>query len=168
MKSSHGIQPSLVKQYIYCPVIPWIISKYCIVEPVSDSMVLGREKHDQEKQVRVRGKYGVAVIDEITEDREGRVIVEKKIFRSRSIHRYIVQAITQYILASGKIKCIRKIIVENGGYKHVIRITDDLVDEVKKVIDKYLEIIERDDPPKTIMDKKKCSICWYRRFCPYH
>ncbi len=168
MRSSLGLQPSLVKQYVYCPVIPWIINKYGVTEPPTDSMALGKEEHNEEKQVRVKGGYGVAVLDELMEEPDGKVIVEKKTFRSRSIHRYLAQVITQYLIASEKIQGIRKAVIVNGDRRHEFKVTDDLVEEVKRIIYNCLKAMEDDKPPKPTVDKRRCSICWYRRFCPYH
>ena len=168
MRSSLGLQPSLIKEYVYCPVIPWIINKYGVVEPLTDSMAIGREEHDASRQVRVKGKRGVAILDELIEKRDGKVIIERKIFRSHSIHRYLAQVITQYLIALEKINGIKEIILINGEDKHVFEITDDLVEEVKKIIGNCLKSMEDDKPPEPTVDRRRCGFCWYRRFCPYY
>ena len=167
MKSALGVQPSLVKEYVYCPVIPWIISRYGVVEPMTDSMRLGREEHDETRQLRVRSRHGVAVIDELVEEEGGYVIVEKKAFRSRSIHRYVLQVVTQYMIASEKIRGIRKLVLVNGDRRHELEVTDNLVEETRLFIEKLLRTLESDRPPQPTTDKWKCRMCWYRRFCPY-
>jgi len=165
--ASETAQPSLVKQYVYCPLIPWIMLKYGVVEPATDSMRLGRGEHDSSKQVRVKSRRGVAVLDSVVEECGRLVIVEKKAFRSRSIHRYVVQIAVQYLVASGKLPGIRKAVLVNGDREHVIELSGDLLAEVEMLLERAARAVESDRPPQPTTEAWKCSVCWYSRFCPY-
>jgi len=162
-----GVQPSQAKQYVYCPVIPWIMVKYGVVEPTTDSMKLGREDHDSGKQVRVKSKRGVAVLDSVVEENGRPVIVEKKAFRSRSIHRYVVQVAVQYLVASEKLPGVRKAVLVNGDREHVIELSGDLIAEVEMLLERVARAVESDRPPQPTTEAWKCGMCWYSRFCPY-
>ncbi|MET1159368.1 MAG: CRISPR-associated protein Cas4 [Thermoprotei archaeon] len=164
-----GLQPVLVKQYVYCPVIPWIIAKYGVCEPPTDSMVLGLEEKTTsgEGQVRIRTRRGATRIDEIVEYNGSQAIIEHKKYRSRSIHRYLVQAMTEYLIARDAIEDIEYIVLDNGGDKRVFRIEEDLIEETEKIIEKYMKTINSDKPPQPVRNPAKCKWCWYSRFCPY-
>ena len=168
-KSAPGVQPSLVKDYVYCPVIAWIRVKYGVTEPPTDSMKMGRENKVESGrgQVRVRGREGTAVIDEIVESREGKVLVERKAFRTKSIHRYLVQALTEYVIASNTITGIKAIKLVVESRERMYTVTDSLVDEARAVLELYKESIENDKPPNPVTSRWKCRYCWYKRFCPY-
>jgi len=130
-------------------------------------MRIGREKHDPGKQVRFKSKRGVAILDGIVEENGEFIIIERKAFKSRSVHRYIVQIITQYLIASEKIAGIRKAVLINGDRIHVFEINRDLILEVGMILERMIKAIEKDRPPPATTETWKCSVCWYSRFCPH-
>jgi len=82
--------PWLIKQYIYCPVIPWLIVNFGVHEPSTESMKQGNEEKEAKGlgQVRIRSrKYNIqCVVDEVLYDSKGKpIIVEYKKFKPKSI-----------------------------------------------------------------------------------
>jgi len=134
---------------------------------MTDSMRIGRDAHSDVDQVRVRSGDGVALLDMIVKDNDIYVIVEKKAFRSSSIHRYVVQLVSQYLVALNKFSGIRRVVLVNGDDKREFELSSDLVEEVKLLINRMEKSLESDKPPPPTTDVWRCTICWYRRFCPY-
>lgn len=165
------ITPTLVKQYIYCPVIPWIIMNYNVEEPATNSMEIAKQEQRVEKgrgQIHIHSNKGYTIIDEIIKTKHGEVLVERKRFKSKSIHRYVAQALTQYIIAKNKIKNIREIIIDNGGEKHTIPINQQNTKQAKEIIKKLEETINNEKPPSPTTNPTKCRTCWYKKYCPYN
>jgi len=165
------INPTLVKQYLYCPVIVWITSKLGVVEPVTDSMRLGREATKPPEgrgQVYVSTHRGAAVLDELVEEGKFRVIIERKAYRSHNASRYTAQAVTAYLIVSERIPGIRRarITVENRVLE--LELSEDLVRDVENIVKLVEEVVKSDKPPSTKPNPKKCTSCWYRKYCPHH
>lgn len=166
---SKGLTPSMVKQYIYCPIIPWIMSIYNAVEPPTDSMRMGKEMTNIEGRgcVKAVSKLGTAIIDEVIDEGRGKKIVEHKAYKSRSMHRYVAQALTQYLIIREKAPGVRKITVNCGGREVTLVITQDHVSELMQLMNRLENALESEKPPPMSVDKWKCRSCWYSRLCPY-
>lgn len=168
--SEKCISPSLVKQYIYCPVIPWIMSTYNLVEPVTDSMRLGREKHEGKPCTMVidPSNNAVAVVDEVRTDGNVHVIVEYKAYPTRSIHRYVEQLKTQAYIVKRRYKHVRKAVLDIDGYgRIVLEITETMLKDAEMLLHKVATVISSEKPPPPTTNTRYCRICWYRKFCPY-
>lgn len=166
-----GVSPWLVKEYIYCPMIPWIISKYGVVEPPTESMIQGLEEKASkgEGQVRLRSRrYGMTcIVDEVVVDKKGKpVIVEHKKFKPKKHLRYKMQLLAQVLIAQETLGPIRKAVLVMGGKKIEYTFTSDDLELVKRVIREVKAAIDSDKPPAINPDPRKCYSCWYKRFCP--
>jgi len=164
--------PWLVKQYIYCPVIPWIIVNYGVQEPPTESMKQGKEEVEAkgEGQVRIRSrKYGFqCVVDEVKYDSKGKpVIVEYKKFKPKKHLRYKIQLLTYALIAQETIGPIRKAILIMKTKKIEYEITDENLKLAKRILKETEKTINKEKPPTPKINPKKCSSCWYRKFCPY-
>jgi CRISPR-associated exonuclease Cas4 len=165
------VNPTLVKQYVYCPVIPWIVAKLGVVEPPTDSMLLGREAArppEGRGQVYVKTRRGAVVIDEVVEERGSKVIVEKKAYRSHNASRYTAQVVASYLLAREALQGVRRARLVVGDEVKELELSDDLVKDVERVVESLRRVVESDKPPQTRPEPARCSSCWYRRFCPHH
>jgi len=161
--------PSMVKQYIYCPVIPWINSVYGIYEPVTDSMRIGREKSVEKGvgQVRVSSNGSTTVIDELVREGGEYILVEYKTFKSKSIHRHLAQALAAYIIASRKIPGVKKIRLSMEGKTITITPSQQQIEEIAQIIERTKQATTSDKPPPPTTNRSKCQKCWYRKICPY-
>lgn len=167
-----AVSPSMVKQYIYCPVIPWIIAKYNMYEPPTDSMILGSlpEKPVEERgQVLVRSRKhrASALIDEVRVVGNKTILIEYKKYPARSIHRYLEQLKTEALIAQESIGPIHrvKLVISNEEKEYFL--TRDFLEDAERILVKLLDTTTRDSPPQPIRNPKICSSCWYKRFCPY-
>ena len=171
-KREVAISPSMVKQYVYCPVIPWIMAKYNLQEPQTDSMILGAVP---EKPVEDRGQILVksrkhrasTIIDEVRIINNETTLIEYKKYPTKSIHRYLEQLKTEALIAQESIGPIRrvKLIINNKEREYVL--TEDFIEDAGRILDKLLGILARDSPPQPVRNTKICSSCWYKKFCPY-
>lgn len=118
-------------------------------------------------QIKVSSKRGVAVIDEILELGEYRVIVERKTYKSYNKSRYVAQVISSYIIAKEKIHKVRKAIIEIEEWRRELDLDEDVVKDIELVMENTRKIINDDKPPRPI-DMRKCTTCWYRKFCPFN
>jgi len=165
------VTPSTIKQYSYCPVIPWIQTWFKIQEPYTDSMLLGREAYTQLKgrgQVYVSTRKGATVLDEVVKEKKYCVIVERKAFKSHNYSRYVEQAATSYLIAREKMQRVRKLRLEVQGVAKEIELTEDLIHDVEGIVESASKTLASEKPPHTRPDPRKCSSCWYKRFCPLH
>ncbi|MCX8199829.1 MAG: CRISPR-associated protein Cas4 [Sulfolobales archaeon] len=163
------LTPSMIKQYLYCPIIPWIMNTYNAIEPPTDSMKLGRERINVEGRgcIKAVSKLGSAVIDEVIDEGCCKRIVEHKAYKSRSIHRYIAQALMQYLIIREKIPKVRKVTISCGGKEVTLAITQDQVSELMQLINRLEKTLVSEKPPPVAMSGGKCNACWYSRLCPY-
>ncbi len=171
---SYSVSPTpwLVKQYIYCPVIPWLIANFGLHEPPTESMKQGGEEREAKGlgQVKVRSrKYGVqCVIDEVLYDFKGKpVIVEYKKFKSKKHLRYKIQLLTYALLAQETLGPVRKAILKMGEKTIEYEITQENMEVAKRILEETRKTITSEKPPKPIRNPRKCASCWYRKICPH-
>ncbi len=162
----------MVKQYIYCPIIPWIIAKYNLYEPPTDSMILGalpEEPVEGRGQVLVRSRkyHASTLIDEVVVNNNETILVEYKKYLPKSIHRYLEQLKTEALIAQEALGAIHKIklIIDNIGREYMF--TEDFIEDAERILEKVAMTITSDSPPPPIRNPKKCNSCWYKKFCPY-
>lgn len=163
------VSPSLVKQYIYCPVIPWIMSMYNIAEPLTDSMKLGRENHQDKRQALISSTKNntITILDEIKQENKTHIIIEHKTYPTKSIHRYIEQIKTQAHIAKNKYKHLRKAVLKINNKQITIEITHTHLKDAERLIQKTKTTINNEKPPPPTTNPQHCQNCWYKKYCPY-
>jgi len=176
------VTPWLIKQYYYCPVIPWIIVNYGLTEPPTESMKQGA-KLDREivisklgykgrtlcevevksKKLPLRGK-----VDLVLEEGKGKyVIVEVKAFKDKRLLRHKMQLLTYTLLVEENLGSVRKAILLHGERKVEYQVTGEDLEQAVKAVNKLRRVIESENPPVITPNQRKCKSCWYRRYCPY-
>ncbi len=161
------LSPTLVKEYIYCPVIPWIIYNYGVASPPTDSMELGKSRETRQFYVKNRKYRASAIIDDIVYLGKEAIIVEYKMFPSKSIHRYIEQVKASALIAQEEISHVRKALLNIGEEEKHIEISEDLLKDSKRLLNKIYNTITNDEPPPKTVYPRHCRNCWYKRYCPY-
>ncbi|MEM1732951.1 MAG: CRISPR-associated protein Cas4 [Thermosphaera sp.] len=170
IKPVDKFNPTLLKQYVYCPIIPWINAVLMVREPVSDSMRIGAEsiKPPQGKgQVYVKTRRGSAIIDEVEEKEGSRTIIERKKYGSHNYSRYIAQVAASYLVTRESHPGIRTAKLEIGGKSMTIELCKDLVEDIEKLVEKLEKTLQREKPPESKPKPGKCKSCWYTRYCPH-
>ncbi len=177
--SQFEIPASLVKYYLFCPRIPYLILQLGVRERVTENMVDGREEHmkffKREKRKKRRyvnvflrsEKYGISgYVDEILREGNCYVVVEYKHaeYRRRAVKSHLYQA-----------ACYALMVEENFG--RVCRILLKYIDRdvsfpftlgIKKycisIINKIRRIYEGELVTCNV-DRRKCRNCGYFKFC---
>lgn len=169
-KPFEKFNPTLLKQYAYCPIIPWINAMLMIREPATDSMRVGSEECRPPQgvgQVYVKTRRGSTVVDEIREENGSKVIVERKRFTSHNHSRYTAQVVASYLVIRESYSGLRYARLETSKKRLLIELNADLVEDIEKLVEKLEETLRHEKPPETKPNPSKCRSCWYMRYCPH-
>lgn len=179
---SNILTPWDVKQYVYCPMIPWVAWNYNIREPETYSMIRGREERDTRlKRLRDLGiktplrfdvemyspKYRIAGIVDAISGMKKYSVIEIKKFKRKKFSHFRAQLFSYALLSE---ECFgptpyAKLVL--GKRVKEWYITVDELKNIIKIIKRTREIIEREKPP-LVQRSRKCYSCWYRRYCPLY
>ncbi len=169
--SYNGPTPWLIKQYYYCPIIPWIIVNYGVTEPPTESMRQGKEaalEETGEREVCFRSrKHGLTCrVDQVIGDRKkGYTVVEYKRFKAKSILKYRMQLLAYALIAQEVYGRVRKAVLAMGERRIVYDVTEEALEEAERALRRVGEVLASEKPPPASISRK-CWSCWYRRFCP--
>ncbi len=184
LQSSYSITPSMIRNYVYCPVIPWINTHYNIYEPPTYSMEEGSEidyEGLKEKICRdnecdgyvekpvVDGGDVRGIIDLLVLRKRERIIVEIKKYHRKHYQHQIAQLKTYAeIYSTRKGRAIhRLLLVQEGDVVYDKRYEYEDKVETKKLIEAVKRVINSDKPPN-IEPSSKCNSCWYKKICPVY
>lgn len=170
-----------VKQYVYCPLIPWIKEHVNVAEPPDLNMVLGKINEPKEEILRRLGvpepwRYEVylrntelmivGVVDLVGGDKRLEV-VEYKSFNRRRYGHFTSQLLFYAYLVSKSLGPVHRAHIVLGKNAITYHVTEETLQHVEKLVRKVREVKTRDDPPRGVRpDLHKCGLCWYRRYCP--
>ncbi len=175
------ITPWDIKQYVYCPMIPWIIYHIGVNEPVTESMESGG-KVDVEYKEAVAGKlklpkpwrFELELVDrelgvrgkiDIVAGSKRLVVVEvKKYYRRRTEH-FQAQLIVYALLVNRLLGPVWKAILVYGDRVRELLVDDKLLEEARRLVEKTWSVVGGDKPPIINQVLGKCATCWYRRYC---
>ena len=173
-----------LKEFEYCPMIPWIRYNTGYTTEVTPSMELGKSKASPDYKVKVAEElslpkpYKVEVpvrstrlgirgmVDLIAGDRK-LVVAEIKAFKRRHdrARHFKTQLAAYALLVNESIGPTRQAILYLGGETVRLTVTQDMLREAEIKIWKLREIVDSEKPPKVAQPKPKCTYCWYRRLC---
>jgi CRISPR-associated exonuclease Cas4 len=134
-------------------------------------MTIARESNrppEGEGQIYVSTSRGATVIDEVLESSGYKVLVERKAYKSHNYSRYIEQVATSYIIAREKIPGIRRVKLVVQDTERELELSGDLVRDVENITKLVEEALKSEKPPATKPNPKKCTSCWYKRYCPHY
>ncbi|MCE4624513.1 MAG: CRISPR-associated protein Cas4 [Desulfurococcales archaeon] len=179
------VSVSLVKQYTYCPAIPWINWHLNLYEDPTPSMETGRMVAGEKEEVAKRlglpepWRFEVKVVDrrlnlsgviDIVAGKRRLTIVEVKRYRrSVKVSQHFKDQLMLYaLLANNNIAPVREAILVLGDRAHRYMVTRRDLERAKALVEKTRKIIQSEEPPRPRMPGRKCDYCWYRRVCPSH
>jgi CRISPR-associated exonuclease Cas4 len=174
-----------LKEFEYCPVIPWIHHNIGYVTDPTDSMDVGRSRVDASFKVKVASELGLpkpyrvevpvksyrlrveGVVDLVAGDGK-LVVVEVKAFRRRRdrLRHFKTQLVAYALLVTESLGVVREAILYNGGDVMRFRVTGEMLLGVERKLAKLRAVIEGERPPEVSQPRQKCYYCWYRRVCP--
>ncbi len=182
LSQSYSPCPWLLKEYIYCPMIPWIITHYNVVEPVTVSMedgqvdidykrsvveeALGSTNHvDYEKRFTLENGSTITV-DALASSRRERVVVEIKRYRRKHYRHQVTQLKGYaYLLTKHGIPVHKLVLIQDRKVVYSKRFEEIDLETVADLLKDLERVINSDKPPKAYRSRK-CISCWYRRYCP--
>ncbi len=174
-----------LKEYAYCPVIPWIHKYLGFYTEPTESMSVAKDFMDsnfKEKvaeelklpkpwrfEVPLKSKeLGLRGTIDILAGKRRYIVVEVKYYkRKRSrIRHFKLQLLAYALLVSKTLGSVKEAILYNGGDVIKVPVTQDVLDEVVRQISRLKRILKSEEPPKANQNPSKCLYCWYRHVCP--
>lgn len=170
-----------VKQYVYCPVIPWLIRNYGVREPETYSMSKG--KQERESRLQIVSALGLeppirfdvslysprlrlaGVVDAVAGTRRLSV-VEVKLYPRKTYRHFKAQLMTYALLVEQLIGPTRHAILLLSDRQLKWDVTSDTLREAERLIASLRLTVESEKPPLPRKDKR-CGSCWYKRLCPW-
>lgn len=172
-----------VKQYEYCPTIPWIRANHLVEEPATPSMTMGRLSLEEKEAVArelglprpVRFEVPVAsrrlgaagVVDVVAGSRRLTVVEVKRFYR-RSYRHFETQLKFYAYLVSYEIAPVHRAVLKLGDRVVEYAVEAEDLRRVEELVGRVRGVVESPSPPPANTDPARCSMCWYRRYCPYH
>lgn len=177
---SEVLTPWDVRQYAYCPLIPWIARTYGVREPETYSMRLGAEERARrraeltglglEPPVRFdvemySSSLRMAGVADAVAGLKRYTVVEVKMFKRGRYGHFKAQLMAYALLCEECMGPTRKAVLIISGKPIFWDVDYQALSEIRKMTLKLREILESEKPPLT-QPSPKCTSCWYRRFCP--
>ncbi|MEM3943503.1 MAG: CRISPR-associated protein Cas4 [Thermofilaceae archaeon] len=177
---SDVITPWDVKQYAYCPAIPWIARSFGVREPETYSMRLGREER-QRRMLELRGlgleppirldvemfspRFRMAGVADAVAGSRRFTVVEVKAFKRKGLAHFRAQLMAYALLCEECVGPTVKAVLLVAGKPLTYDVDAGALEEAGRLASKLREILESERPPP-ISAGPKCLSCWYRRLCP--
>ena len=174
------VTPWDVKQYVYCPMIPWIIHHLGVSEPATESMEEGSVGVEYKEEIAKKlglprpWRFEVELIDDelgvrgkidIIAGSRSLVIVEVKRYYRRRVEHFQAQLLVYALLANRLIGPVRKALLVVGDKVRELIVDKDLLAYAYKLVEKTWNSILDEKPPIVNQVSGKCATCWYRRYC---
>ena len=176
------VTPTDVKDYAYCPVIPWLRRALGLAEPPTPSMeegasVTAEEKLAEAEALGLPGPHRVevylrsrlvpleGVVDVVSGRRRLRVLEVKRVRRPQRHHLAQLKAYALLVETSmGPVE--EAIIAVRGGGAVRLRVTGDTLEEARRLVEATAKAVYSDEPPPAEQPEAKCRYCFYRSLCP--
>ncbi|MGC9113403.1 CRISPR-associated protein Cas4 [Acidilobus sp.] len=170
-----------VKQFAYCPLIPWINRRLGVAEAPGERMKAGRGV----RAVDIASKLGLprpwregvsvrddrlmvrGTVDLMAGERGNAHVLEVKAFRrsyERS-HHFRAQLLVYSLLAERALGGVRAAHLYLGGDLVSFPVTLSALREAEELVKMTWEAVESESPPPA-QRSAKCAYCWYRHVCP--
>jgi CRISPR-associated exonuclease Cas4 len=170
-----------VKQYTYCPTIVWIRHYLEVGEPADTNMELGRSREYSERVLQSLGiprpwrfevwlrepRRGLAGVVDLVGGSGRFEVAEVKAFGRRGFEHFRLQLMFYAYLTTLCLGPVVRAHLVLGGRAYTYPVTDRVLRDVSRLVDRVLEVVSSERPPPTpYAGSPRCSRCWYRRFCP--
>jgi CRISPR-associated exonuclease Cas4 len=179
--SSDYVTPLDVKQYVYCPVIPWLIRNLGVREVETFSMAEARklralklqsvQRLGLEPPVRVEvpmrsPELRLRGVADIVSGSRRLVVVEVKAYPRRGYEHFKWQLLTYALLAERCLGPTKAAILVLGERARAWDVTLEALKAAEALVQKTIRAVESEKPPEA-KPSAKCASCWYRRYCPH-
>jgi len=174
----------LVKEYEWCPLIPWIIANSVYDPPTTPSMEKGIETHRDQNSLEevaktlelgdyileillVSRKHRVVGLVDIL-SRKAKLLVDVKYTEKKPPRSHIAQLETYTLLAWHNNIPVYKALIVNHKTEilYSLEVDNYTLERARKRVEKTWKIIQSPDPPLVQQPQEKCNYCRYRTRCP--
>ncbi len=174
------VTPWDVKQYCYCPAIPWIARNYGVREPPTYSMSLGREERKKrlsrlverglEPPIRLDVQMycpslRLAGVADAIAGRKRLTVVEVKAFRRKKFDHFKGQLMAYALLCNRCVGPAYRALLVLGDRARWWDVTAEALEWAERLVAKVREVLASERPP-AVHQGPKCASCWYARLCP--
>ncbi len=174
-----------MKQYAYCPMIPWITRYLGYHGNPTPSMEAGRTKATPEFKMEIARRLGLpkpyrveykveyeplklsGVVDLIAGEKR-LTVLEVKVYRRKKkwLNHFKVQLLTYAYIVEKTIGPVHEAVLYNGGDVERIRPTQSHYNRIERIVNSLSRLLGEETPPLTRQNPRKCGYCEYRRLCP--
>jgi len=178
---SSVITPWDLRQYAYCPAIPWIAWNYGVREPATYSMEVGLAERER-RLARLRelglpepirldvemysARLRMAGVADAVAGARRLTVVEVKAFgRRRGYGHFRVQLMAYALLSERCLGPTERAVLVLGERARAWPVDQLALGEVERLAERVRLVVESERPPP-VQPSGKCLSCWYRRFCP--
>lgn len=171
------IPASLVKSYLFCPKIPYLILHLGAKEGITENMIEGRKEHEKFfRKERRKGyvnvflrseKYGIyGYVDEILEENGCYIVVEYKHteYKKRAVKSHLYQAASYALMVEENFGRVCRIVLKYKDREVSFPFTLGIKKYCVSIINKIRRICEGELVTYRT-DKRRCENCGYFRFC---
>lgn len=165
-----------LKDYTYCPVIPWIRKKLGWREPITFSQKVGKKLDVRaltsfipdpkfyEVFLKDKSTGLVGIADVIGKD----VVAEVKAFpKKRLVYHFRTQLLAYAYLAERNGYRVRNAVLVTGDRERLnIEVRKEHLEYVEKLAKRLADFLDDDSPPVANPSLGQCKACQYRRVCP--
>ena len=181
---SRGLLPVvMVKEYAWCPTIPWIMANKLIEPPPTPSMLRGLREHRSrdvlESVAKMMGyespeieryvvdkKHMICGVVDILAPRE-RELVEVKMLVLKLGKHQLAQLKAYTLLAWGSgYRVKRAHIATPKRTLKTLEVDQQTLLEAEDLVEKTWRTVENPDPPPVEQPLEKCRYCRYIKLCP--
>lgn len=171
---------TMVKDYAYCPALPWLKARLGVAEPptwgmragskVSPSQVaskLGLERPwAEEVQLKDKELGASGTVDLVSG--QGRLsLLEVKAFRVpyHRMRHFVAQLKFYALLASRTLGSVRTSYLYHGGDVYVLEVDSKVLQDALNMVEELRAALSSEEPPRAYRSER-CASCWFRKVCP--
>ncbi|MCE4611995.1 MAG: CRISPR-associated protein Cas4 [Desulfurococcales archaeon] len=171
-----------VKDYVYCPVIPWLKAVHGVAEAPTPSMEAGvvdveyKEKVAEELSLPEPRRFEVklvdrglgvsGVVDVVAGPKGDMVVVEVKAGVRRPQRHHLAQLKVYALLASRLLGKVRRAALYTPGGVVWLRVDYRLLEEARLLVEEARKAVYSEAPPQARQPEAKCRYCFYSQRCP--
>ncbi|ADL18413.1 CRISPR-associated protein Cas4 [Acidilobus saccharovorans 345-15] len=175
-----AVTGTAVKDYSYCPALPWLKVRLGLREPETWGMRAGRSLRAsdvayklglerpwlEEVPLRDRGLGAAGVVDLVSGSGRLRVL-EVKAFRAAGerLRPFANQLKFYALLANRLLGRVREAYLYHGGDLLALEVDGHVLREAEELVARVRDVLESEEPPRAYRSER-CSSCWFRRVCP--
>ena len=171
-----------VRQYSYCPIIPWIKAHYGVYEPATFSMEIGKSKTPTLREglaeelnlpspcraevFITNPERGLTGVIDLLCGKRWFSVVEVKAFKRKYFQHFLSQLHYYVYLVNHSIGPVREAYLVLGKKTYYYVVDGDFIAKGMKLANETKAVKLSVDPPNP-RQGPHCEYCWYRRFCPF-